>query len=62
MSDFATLADVNMLFRTLTEDEAARVEALLPLVSDALRYEAVKVGKDIDEMIENTKSYLSMYY
>lgn len=59
MSDFATLADVNMLFRTLTGDEAARVEALLPLVSDALRYEAAKVGKDIDEMIENTSGYAS---
>ena len=60
MSDFATLADVNMLFRTLTEEEATKAEALLPLVSDALRFEAKKVGKDIDDMISTIDGYESI--
>ena len=53
MSDFATLADVILLTgRAFTTEEQERVTALLPLVSDALRFEAVKAGKDLDAMIE----------
>ena len=53
MSAYATLEDVILLTgRTFSQDEQARITALLPLVSDALRFEAVKVGKDLDEMIE----------
>lgn len=51
MSDFATIDDVVNLYRELTVDEMRRTEALLPVVSDSLRQEARKVGKDIDEMI-----------
>ena len=52
MSDFATLADVILLTgRAFTTEEQERVTALLPLVSDALRYEASKVGKNLDDMI-----------
>lgn len=51
MAAFATLQDVTDLFRELTPAEQARTTALLPLISDALRNEARKVGKDIDEMI-----------
>ena len=29
-----------------------RAEALLPIVSDSIRQEALKVGKDIDKMLE----------
>lgn len=55
MSDFATLVDVISLSgRTFTSDEQERITALLPLVSDALRYEAEKVGKDLDEMAEDS--------
>lgn len=54
MADFATLTDVGTLFRTLTADEQTRVTALLPIVSDALRLEAKKVGKDLDNMIVDT--------
>lgn len=50
---FATLADVVALSGTnYTADEQERIAALLPLVCDALRYEAFKVGKDLDEMAE----------
>lgn len=53
MSDFATLADVILLTgRAFTTEEQERITALLPLVSDALRFEAVKAGKDLDAMIE----------
>lgn len=48
---FATVEDIETLFRPLTDAEKARAEALLPLVSDALRQCAINVGKDLDEMI-----------
>ena len=50
-SDFATVADVNELYRELTEAEEDRATALLPVVSDRLRYEAQKVGMDLDAQI-----------
>lgn len=56
MSAFATVEDVTTLWRPLTTEETSRAEALLPLLSDALRVEAQKVGKDIDEMIEDDTS------
>lgn len=51
MSAFATVEDVTTLWRPLTTAEQERAEALLPLISDALRQEARKVGKDLDAMI-----------
>lgn len=61
MSDFATLTDVVTLTgKEYTAEEADRVEALLSLVSDALRAEADAVGKDIDDMIESKPSYASV--
>lgn len=51
MADFATPTDVWNLWRALTSAEQARVEALLPVVSDSLRIEAQKVGKDLDVMV-----------
>ena len=61
MTAFATLADVILLTgKTYTAEEQERITALLPLVSDELRYEADKVGKDIDAMIEESDSYESV--
>lgn len=58
MSDFATLADVQTLTgKTYTEAEQGRISALLPLVSGALRWEAERVGKDLDEMVEDSAAY-----
>lgn len=55
MSAFATLADVLTISgTTYTQADQERITALLPLVSDALRYEAYKVGKDLDEMAGDT--------
>ena len=62
-SAYATIQDVITLSgKMYTAEEQERIGALLPLVSDALRYEAVKVGKDLDQMIENdtTGAYASV--
>lgn len=50
---FATVEDISTLWRPLTADEQTRATALLPLISDALRNEASKVGKNLDEMAED---------
>lgn len=50
---FATVEDISTLWRPLTADEQTRAAALLPLISDALRNEATKVGKDLDQMAED---------
>lgn len=56
MSDFATLEDLEILWRELNTDEIGRAEALLHVVSDSLRYEAEKVGKNLDQMIEEDEA------
>lgn len=61
MSDFATLEDVAALTgKVYSESEQARLTALLADISNALRFEAEKVGKDIDEMIVKSESYASV--
>ena len=55
---FATTDDINTIWRKLKDDEIPRAEKLLDLVSDSLRMEADKVGKDLDEMIK-AKPYFS---
>ena len=60
MTDYATVADVSTLWRELTTAETERTAELLPLISDALRYEAEKVGKDLDAMIENDPTLASV--
>jgi hypothetical protein len=58
MGAYATLADVQTLTgKTYTEAEQGRISALLPLVSDALRWEAERVGKDLDEMVADSAAY-----
>lgn len=57
MSDFATTEDIISLKGSLTNDELEKAEAWLPIVSDTLRYEAEKVGKDLDSMIEKSSAF-----
>lgn len=52
---FASIQDITELFRSLTPDETERANALLPVVSDSIRQEAIKVGKDIDKMLADGK-------
>ena len=51
MTNLASVNDVNSLWKHLLNAEQEQVEALLPIVSDSLRQEAKRVGKDLDEMI-----------
>lgn len=61
MSDFATVADVELLSGvSYTDDEKVRIDALLPLVSNALRIEANKAGKDLDLMVTASPQYASV--
>lgn len=61
MSAFATLDDVLELSgKAYTSAEQERIEALLPLVSDALRYEATKVDRDLDEMLSASEAFASV--
>lgn len=51
MTNLASVNDINSLWKPLSHAEQEQVEALLPVVSDSLRQEAKRVGKDLDEMI-----------
>ena len=57
---YATLDDVIRLWRELKPEEAARADCLLPIVSDSLRVEAKKTGRDLDKMIESDPSLASV--
>lgn len=56
MVSFATVDDINNLWRPLDTNETDRAEYLLEIVSDSLRIEANKVGRDLDDMILNNKA------
>lgn len=60
MEVFATIDDINNLWRPMTPAETDRAIALLSVVSDSLRIEADKVGKDLDEMVADNKTYASV--
>lgn len=61
MSTFATIEDVTELWRPLKNvDEATRASSLLEVVSDSLRVEADKVGKDLDVMVAESPSYANV--
>lgn len=60
MSDFATIQDIIDLWRAMTPQEQERAEKLLPIVSDSLREEAKKVGKDLDTMVEEDSALLNV--
>ena len=57
---FATIDDVQALWRPLTAEEASRTRELLPIISDELRYRATLVRRDLDEMITNTPTLASV--
>lgn len=60
MTNFATVGDLESLWRSLKFDESNRAEALLEVVSDSLRVEARKVGKDLDKMVQESPSYANV--
>lgn len=52
MNSFATIEDMEVMYRTLTDAEKERAGALLPVVSDRLRQLAYNADKNIDTMID----------
>ena len=60
MTTFATVEDLETLWRSLKFDERKRAEALLKIVSDSLREEAKKVSKDLDKKVLDSPSYQSV--
>ena len=51
MAAFATVDDLTLLKRKMTVEEQERAAEYLNMVSDFLRVEADKVGKDLDAMV-----------
>ena len=51
MADFASVTDIQNLKRALTVSQQTRAGYLLPIVSDIIRFEAQKVGKDADALV-----------
>lgn len=59
MQSFATIEDLENLWRKLKPDETERAKQLLIIVSDSLREEAGRVGKDLDKMINEKPPYFT---
>lgn len=59
-SQFATVEDIQSLWRPLSIEEQRRASELLPLISDELRVLANNVGKDLDEKARNDSAYKSL--
>lgn len=60
MANFATIEDLENLWRVLKPTERERAQNLLETVSDSLRVEANKVGKDLDAMVAESVSYANV--
>lgn len=58
--NFATIDDLTKLWRPLKAGEIGRAESLLTVVSDSLRVEANKVGKDLDALTADSVSYTNV--
>lgn len=52
---FATSADLEKFWRTLSAEEKTRADYLLILASDTLRQIAMNAGKDLDQMVADGK-------
>ncbi len=55
--EYATVDDIIKRFRSLTTEEIEKAEAIIPEVSSALRLEAKKAKKDLDQMAEDADYY-----
>jgi len=60
MANFATISDVEKLWRVLTTEESERAESLLEVISNSLRVESDSVGKDLDLMVAASPVYASV--
>ena len=57
LNNFASVDDLNVLWRKLENSETVRAEGLLTTVSHVLRVEAKKVNKDLDLLVKSDESY-----
>lgn len=57
---FASTTDVEELWRKMSDEEKKKAEKLLVVVSDSIRYEAFKTGKNLDEMISKNRTLESV--
>lgn len=57
---FATVDDLQRIYRPLSAAEQSRAEALLPLVSDEIRVLGRQYGKNIDATIATDEAYASV--
>lgn len=60
MQPFATAEELQMLWRELKKSEMERAMKLLEVVSDTLRVEANRTGKNIDNMMLENPSYTNV--
>ena len=60
MQPFATVEELQMLWRELKNSEMERATKLLEVVSDTLRVEANRTGKNIDNMMLENPSYTNV--
>lgn len=60
MADFATISDIEALWRPLSDSEKTRAEALIPIICDSLREEALRVGVDLDAEITARPTFVSV--
>lgn len=50
-ANYATVADIQSLKRSLTQEEQDRANSLIPVISSLIRIEAKKVGRNFNQMI-----------
>lgn len=55
--EYCSVDDVISLWRPLKLDEVDRVKSLIPVIENNLRVEADRVGKDIDELANESEAY-----
>ena len=60
MEAFATIDDLELLWRPLKDDEEERATELLVVVSDSLRIEGDKVNKDLDLLISGNPTFANV--
>lgn len=57
LNTFASVDDLEVLWRSVEDSEISRAKELLKTVSHVLRVEARKVNKDLDLLVKNDESY-----
>ena len=59
-NNYATVADLSVFWRPITESETARAEDLLTLASSRLRVFATEAGFNLDDKVEGDTDYANI--